>query len=96
MMICPELYVQNLKDAGYPELIRERDSLLQSIREFEEKETAGDRSGDEWRLCPQPDVRYQMDLEYLAALCSYMSEKYSEDYVWGKRTLKEDAEQTKT
>ena len=44
---------------------------------------------------PSPDVRYQMHLEYLAELCRIMQEKYNEEYVWGSRTLKQDAEDGK-
>ena len=37
MMIGPETYVELLKDAEYSELIKERDELIQSIKDFEEK-----------------------------------------------------------
>ena len=90
MMISPTTYGEYLKDADYLELIKKREELLASIREFEAKEIAGDRSGEEWSIHPQPDVRYQMDLEYLGELCRIMHEKYNNDYVWGDRTLKDD------
>ena len=95
MMICPEYYAKQWGNTSYPELIRERDDLIGYLREFEEKETAGDRSDLEWRYSPSPDVRYQMQLEYLAELCRLMKEKYNEEYVWGKRTLKQDADEEK-
>ena len=91
MMISPASYIEHLQDAGYLELIEERDRLLRFIKEYEEKDIAGDRSGDEWRVHPQPDVRYQVYLEYLSELCSLMQEKYNHDYVWGDRTLHDDA-----
>ena len=56
-------------------------------------EIAGDRSGEEWGIHPQPDVRYQMYLEYLGKLCELMQKKYNEEYVWGDRSLQEDAKQ---
>ena len=34
-----------------------------------------------------------MDLEYLAALCRFMQEKYYQEYIWGDRMLKQDAEE---
>ena len=95
MMICPEYYAKQWGNASYPELIRERDDLIGYLREFEKKETAGDRSDPEWRYSPSPEVRYQMHLEYLAELCRLMKEKYNEEYVWGKRTLKQDADEGK-
>lgn len=91
MMISPASYIEHLQDAGYLELIEERDRLLRFIKEYEEKDIAGDRSGDEWGVHPQPDVRYQVYLEYLSELCSLMQEKYNHDYVWGDCTLHEDA-----
>ena len=90
MMISPNHYVETLKDKTYPELIRERDRLIRFMRKFEKDEMAGDRSDPAWRICPGPDVQYQMHLDYLAALCGMMREKYNEEYVWGGRTLKED------
>ena len=81
MMIGPEGYIDRLKDASYPELIKEREQLLRRITDFEEKEMAGDRSGEEWLIKPSPDVHYQMELEYLGELCRLMAEKYNREYV---------------
>ena len=91
MMKNPEYYAVQWKDAAYPELMAERDRLLYFIRDYEEKEKAGDRSGDEWLIHPQPDVLYQVYLEYLGVLCRLMQEKYNRDYVWGERSLRDDA-----
>ena len=87
MMISPDGYIMHLKDSDYNELIRERDELIKSIREFEESEKKGDRSGEEWHICPSPEVRYQCNLEYLAKLCKLMNEKYNTEYVWGEKSL---------
>lgn len=32
-------------------------------------------------------------LEYLGKLCELMQKKYNEEYVWGDRSLQEDAKQ---
>ena len=87
MMISPNSFVDTLYDKTYEELIRERDDLIRSIRHFEKLEKAGDRSEAAWMIHPQPDVRYQMNLEYLSELCLYMSEKYSTEYVEGDKKL---------
>lgn len=92
MMISPEGYIKRFKNAEYLDLIKERNELLRFITEYEAKEMSGDRSGAEWDITPGPDVRYQMYLEYLGKLCALMQEKYSEEYVWGDRTLKKDRE----
>ncbi len=92
MMIPPEDYIAGLKNKSYPELIKSRDKLIQYLRDYEEKEMAGDRSDPEWYCHPLPSVRYQVYFEYLAELCRLMHERYNEEYVWGERTLKQDAE----
>ena len=93
MMISPQGFETRLKSYTYPELIRERNELLELIRKFEQDELVGDRSDPSWHVCPMPDVQYQMHLEYLAVLCGFMKEKYNDEYVWGGRTLKQDAEE---
>ena len=62
MMISPEAYLEQMKDATYEQLIKERDGLIRYVRRYEKTEKAGVRSGDEWMICPSPDVRYQMDI----------------------------------
>ena len=90
MMISPASYIEKFEDAEYLRLIEERDRLLAFIKDYEKKDIAGDRSGEEWSIHPQPDVRYQMYLEYLSELCNLMREKYNAEYVWGNRKLSED------
>ena len=92
MMRSPDSYLEMLKDKSYPELIRERDRLIRFMRKFEREEAAGDRSDPAWNICPMPDVKYQVYFDYLAALCGVMHEKYNQEYVWGGRTLKQDAD----
>lgn len=87
MMISSEMYAEQFKDATYKEMIKERDGLIRYNRKFEKLEKAGDRSGEEWMIHPQPDVRYQMYMEYLAALLLIMKDKYNEEYVWGDKKL---------
>ncbi len=87
MMISPEMYVEQFSDVSYYEMIKERDNLIRYIRKYEKLEKAGDRSGEKWMIDPQPDVRYQMYLEYLSKLCACMKEKYNKEYVWGDKKL---------
>lgn len=91
MMISPESYVEGLKNAVYPELMKERDRLIRSMRAYEKKKISGSFSPEEWNVCPGPDVIYGMDLEYLGALCVFMSERYKELYVWEDGCLRDDA-----
>lgn len=90
-MISPEVYLDNLRDLPYLELISERDRLIGFIRTYEKAEKAGpdndpDVSGDLNHGFGQ--VKYQVYLEYLSALCQFMQEKYNQEYVWEGRTLR--------
>ena len=67
MMISPESYIERVKMLPLSELIKERNLLLRDIKRFEkamlnDTEVIG-------VTCPSPDVVYQMNLEYLSALC---------------------------
>ncbi len=84
MMISPECYVELNKDKTLPELIEEREDLCSEIKQLEQVVFAESRTGKEWQICPGPDVRYQMNLEYLAEICTYIKEKYNAEYEnWG-------------
>jgi len=90
MMISPEMYHEDWKEASYPELMEERDGLVQFLKDYEEREVAGGPSSEIWDECPTPDVVYQMSLLYLSELCRLMHDKYNQDYVWGDCSLRED------
>ena len=83
MMISPLGYIEQLKEADYDTLIKERNNLVDCMVEFERKEKAGDKSDLDYDFCPSPDVVYQVYLEYLSELCKLMHDKYIEDYVFG-------------
>lgn len=90
MMISPERFEEHWERESYPELIRERDRLIDFLRDFEKKEMAGDRSDPAWRMHPSPEVQYQVYFDYLAVLCGVMHRKYNSEYIWGERSLKDD------
>lgn len=78
MMISPEMFVDLHKDKKYKDLLPIRDKLIEDIRAFEAN--AYDPKMNS--ICPSPDVRYQMNLEYLGKLCELISEKYNKEFVW--------------
>ena len=88
MMISPESYKKQFEDATYEELIEERDGLTRFLQEYEKLEKSGDRTGPEWNIHPQPDVRYQVYMDYLAELIPFMREKYNKEDVWGDKSLR--------
>ena len=79
MMISPQTYVMMLEDKSYRELIEERDRLIDEIRELEEMVLNRDPLDEAWLMCPNPETRYGVGLEYLAELCHYMSERKIDD-----------------
>ena len=92
MMIAPSVYKEGLETKSYPDLMKERDRFITFMHQYEAEEMKGDRSSPAWRCRQSPDVQYQVYLEYLSALCEVMRERYNSEYVWGRRTLKQDAE----
>lgn len=80
MMISPDSYIEMIEDKSYYSLLKKRDCLVREIRRFEKDK---DRSGEEWMIHPSPEVRYQMNLQYLAKLCELISEVYNRECVWG-------------
>ncbi len=83
MMISPMLYIDEHKNDSIEQLINERESLVNRIEQLEKIVFCKEKEGEEWSYCPGPDVQYQVSLEYLAELCKYIRERYSEEYVWG-------------
>ena len=90
MLISPNHYISQFEDSDYPDLIKERDRLIDYIVKFESKEKTDAWTDEEWWTDPNPQVRYQIFLEYLSLLCKVMREKYNREYVWGERKLSED------
>ena len=80
MMNSPQGYVEYCKQYSYEELIQEREELLDDIRDLEKKLFSGDKK-DDYIVSTRHYVRYQVKLEYLAALSEYMQQRYNEEYV---------------
>ena len=81
MMFSPDTFIKQLNDYTFPQLIAEKDSLVIEIKELEKIVYENDRTDQEWNVDPSPDIRYQMNLEYLAALCKLIKEKYNREIV---------------
>lgn len=81
MMISPGMYISEHENDSFSQLIKERDSLLREIRRLEKIVFCEDRTAEEWCFKPGPDVRYQMNLEYLSELCRFISRKYNREIV---------------
>ncbi len=78
-MISPQSFVDEFDDESYATLLKERDKLIREIRHFE-KHREEIMNSEEVYICPSPDVVYQMNLEYLGALCMLISKKFNEEF----------------
>lgn len=78
-MISPQSFVDEFDDESYVTLLKERDKLIREIRHFE-KHREEIMNSEEAYICPSPDVVYQMNLEYLGALCMLISKKFNEEF----------------
>lgn len=79
MMISPEAYIElECKGKSYTELLKMRDELLEDIYAFEKDQISPEAK----MINPSPEVIYQMNLEYLGALCKLISETYNTEVVW--------------
>lgn len=83
-MISPEMFVDEHKNDTFEQLIAEKDSLVAEIKELEKIVFDSEKKSNEWNIHPGPDVRFQMDLEYLAGLCNFLKEKYNREIIWGE------------
>ena len=82
MMISPLSYIAEYENDTFEQLLQERDCLIAEIHELEKIVYSEARSDEAWSICPQPDVRYQMNLDYLSELCAFISKKYNREIVW--------------
>ncbi len=83
-MISPEVFIDEHKNDTFEQLITEKDSLVIEIKKLEKIVFDPEKKSEEWNVCPGPDVRFQMNLEYLAELCSFLKEKFNKEIVWGE------------
>jgi len=90
MMIAPCTFIEEYKNCTYAQLIKVRNELLEEILGFEADEKRGLREGEECSIHPSPQVRYQMNQEYLQELLILMSKKYDEETVMVDETNAEE------
>ena len=81
MMMSPEMYAEEHRDDSFEELIETRNVLVDELRTLEKIVFDKEQKGNAWDICPEPDVQYQMTLEYLARLCVLLSNKFNDEVV---------------
>ena len=73
MMISPETYINTQKRKTYKELLKERNKLINDIKNFE----SGNIKNSNLIIEPASEVIYQCNLMYLGELCKLILEKYN-------------------
>ncbi|PRR79289.1 hypothetical protein CLLI_09630 [Clostridium liquoris] len=74
MMVSPETYMSFLQDKNYEELIKERDSLIDEIKEYEE---TSDNLID-INISPSREIIYKYNHLYLSKVCELLSERFTD------------------
>ena len=69
MMISPKMYVKELENKSYEELLEARDELISEIKNFENNKV-------ERSFKPSPETMYKVHLQYLSELCLLISSKF--------------------
>ena len=80
MMMSPEMFADEYRNDSIEEIIEIRNDLINDVKDLEKIVFDKERNTESWELCPDPDVQYQVNLEYLSQICILLSEKYNEEY----------------
>ncbi len=84
MMISPETFVEEYAHAGYQELLKLKNDLVQHIVDFE---SDYDMKDPGWNMDPSPDVHYQWNLAALSKVADMLQKAFNEEYEWGEKTI---------
>lgn len=69
MMMSPNMYIKELENKSYKELLKVRDELINEIKDFENNKV-------ESSFKPSPETMYKVHLQYLSELCLLISNKF--------------------
>ena len=72
-----------MRDKKYKELLEVRDELLRSAKSFEKDLFNGDVELFH-AIEPDPELVYQLNMEYLGKVCELISKKYNQEFIWGE------------
>ena len=84
MMMAPEQYVEQFKNASYQQILKVKNELISEITKFEHDY---DREDPDWEAKPGPNVHYQWTLEALGLIAPMLSEAFNREYEWGEKDI---------
>ena len=89
MMLAPEHYVEQFKNASYLEILKFKNELVSLISNFEHDYEMED---SQWVERPSPDVYYQWNLKVLGLIAPMLSEAFNREYEWGEKNMDDYAD----
>ena len=81
MMISPNAFANEHQGDSYEELLKLREELLIQIRDYEESDKSSLANIGSF---PTPEVKYMMNLQYVARLCNMIAKKYNSTFAMGE------------
>ena len=86
MMMSPDSFLKEYENAGYFELLKLKNELVQKIAEFERDCEMKD---DGWNFSPGPDVQYQWNLEVLGKVAGMLREAFNREFEMGEKSIED-------
>ena len=84
MMMSPESFLAEYKNASYLELLKLKNELVQCIEEFEKDYYQEEHV---WTISPTPDVHYQWNLDVLGRVAPMLREAFNREYEMGDKNI---------
>ena len=86
MMMDPEQYTEQFKNASYQEILKVKNELVSDITRFEHDYNMED---PDWEVKPGPDVHYQWSLKALGLIAPLLSNAFNSEYEWGEKDMED-------
>lgn len=86
MMMSPDYFLDEYENAGYFELLKLKNELVQSIAAFEND---SEMKSDGWRFNPGADVQYQWNLDVLGKVAGMLREAFNQEYEMGEKSIED-------
>lgn len=86
MMMSPDSFLKEYKNAGYFEFLKLKNELVQRIAEFEKD---CEMKSDGWKINPGPDVQYQWNLEVMGKVAGMLKEAFNREFEMGEKGIED-------
>lgn len=86
MMISPDYFLDEYENAGYFELLKLKNELVQEIAEFESDCEMKDEGV---KVSPGPDVQYQWNLDVLGKVAGMLKEAFNREYEMREKSIED-------